>query len=557
MITKTRNNLSFIDSFQFMSTSLEKLVSNLKQSGIENFKHTKKEFKHNFEWMTRKGVYPYSYLTSFKNFNDDPKSLKLKHFKNDLTGQDIKLEDYNFFLETCDKFNIKTLGEYQNLYLKSDVTLLADVFENFRNVCLNYYDLDPCHYVSSPGLSWDACLKMTNIKLELFTDVDMYQFCEKSLRGGVSIVTHRKSKSADNQHIIYLDANNLYGYALSSALPYKNFKWIDPQTFKLQDYKTLCSNTTKKGHILEVDLVYPVELHDSHNEYPYCPEQMIVTDKMLSKYSKDIANKYKMKNSKVHKLIPNLKDKKNYVIHERNLRQAVDAGLVITKIHRVLQFRQKPWLKKYIDFNTSKRKEAKNEFEKDFFKLMNNSVFGKTMENLRKRQNIKLVTDFNKFKKETSKPTFIHGKIFNEKLVALHNIQEQLCLNKPVYVGFSVLEISKTLMYNFHYGFIKNNYNENAKLLYTDTDSLLYEVKTENIMKDLYNNKNLFDLSDVNDKRYCDDSNKKVIGKFKPEYPNEKIYSFIGLRSKMYSILCESGMESSRAKGITKCVVQN
>ena len=153
------------------------------------------------------------------------------------------------------------------------------------------------------------------------------------------------------------------------------------------------------------------------------------------------------------------------------------------KVHRVLEFNQSPWLRQYIDFSTEKRTQAKNSFEKDFFKLMNDSVFGKTMENLRKRADVKLVTDEKKLIKLTSKLTFVTGKIFNEKLVAVHKIEETLTLNRPAYVGMCISDLSKTLMYNFHHNYIKKKYNDKAELLFTDTDSLTYEIETEDVYK--------------------------------------------------------------------------
>ena len=204
------------------------------------------------------------------------------------------------------------------------------------------------------------------------------------------MITHRKGqannkymtkydKGKPSKYISYLDANNLYGWAMSQYMPYGGFKWINPADFKLEDVR----ENSKTGHILEVNIEYPKELHDLHNDYPFCPDQ-VVKDQMLSDYSRWVAWKHELKNVNSKKLISNLSNKEKYVIHERNLKQAVDAGLVLTEIHRVLEFNQKPWMKEYIDFNTEKRKLVENEFEKNFFKLMNNSVFGKTMENLRK-----------------------------------------------------------------------------------------------------------------------------------------------------------------------------
>ena len=550
MVDKERFNLRFIDSFQFMNSGLSQLVNDLKESGLDKFKYISEEFGSLAEIMTRKGIYPYSFMNSWEKFDIDPRKLKPEHFHNDLTKEDIKMKDYLFFQYVCNKFNITNLGEYHDLYLKSDVLLLADVFENFRKVCLEYYKLDPCHYYSAPGLSWDACLKMTKIELELISDVDMHLFIEKGLRGGLSIITHRKGNANNNymknydknvatQYVAYYDANNLYGWAMSQAMPYGGFKWVDPNEFTLLKYSELSSNKLSKGYILEVDLDYPKELHDKHNEYPYCPEQVLVEDKMLSDYAKRIAEEHRTKNGKYRKLIPTLGKKENYVIHERNLRQAIDAGLVLTKIHRVLEFDQKPWIKDYIVFNTEKRQLAKNDFEKNFFKLMNNSFFGKTMENKRKRVNVKLISDKKMLIKYSSKPTFVSSRIFDENLVAVHCMTEKIKLDKPIYVGFCILDISKTLMYDFHYDYIKKNYGNRATLLFTDTDSLCYQINTKDIYQDMYENKQLFDLSEIENKdllKFKDITNKKVIGKMKPEYVNNLIEEFIGLKSKMYSI---------------------
>ena len=204
------------------------------------------------------------------------------------------------------------------------------------------------------------------------------------------------------------------------------------------------------GHIYEVDLEYPKELHDLHNDYPCAPEKIKVSDGMLSDYCREIKNKFKISSGNVNKLIPTLCDKKNYVLHEENLKLYLSLGLKLKKIHRVLEFSEKPWLKQYIDFNTEKRKHAKNAFEKDFFKLMNNSVFGKTMENIRKRCNIKLETDPDHFLRQTAKPTFVSCKIFHENLVAVHMKKKILKLDKPSYVGMCILDLSKVLMYDFH-----------------------------------------------------------------------------------------------------------
>ena len=558
------NHLTFIDSFQFMSSSLEKLVSNLPK---ESLKYTSKSFKgEKLDLMVRKGVYPYDYMDSFEKFNH--KLPSKEDFYSILNDQHISNEDYEHAQNVWNKFSLKNMGDYHNLYLKSDILLLADVFENFRNTCLEYYKLDPCHYFTSPGLSWDAMLKMTNIKLELMTDIDMFQFIEKGLRGGISYIANRYSKANNkymkeyyenkpSKHIMYLDANNLYGWAMSQYLPTGGFKWMTQKqidNIDLAKYK----EDSKNGLILEVDLKYPQDLHNFHNDYPLAPEKVKVTDSMLSNYSKRIADKYNISTGLVYKLIPTLSNKEKYVLHYRNLQLYVDLGFKVSKVHRVLEFNQSPWLKQYIAFNTEKRKNAKNAFEKEFFKLMNNSVFDKTMENIRKRVDVRLVTDEKKLLKLTSKPTYVSCKIFNENLVAVHKIKETITLNRPAYVGMSILDLSKTLMYDFHYKYIKKNYGEKAMLLFTDTDSLTYEIEANDVYRDFWIDKDKFDNSDYPEgSPYFDRTNKKVIGKFKDETAGVPICEFVGLRSKMYSYIKDNEKGGKTANGIKKNVIKN
>ena len=552
------NHLTFLDSFQFMSSSLDKLVSNLPR---ESLKYTSKEFQdEKFNLMTRKGVYPYDYMNSFEKFNESQIPRK-EDFYSILNDQHISDEDYNHAKNVWETFNIKMMGDYHDLYLKSDILLLADVFENFRKTCLEYYKLDPCHYFTSPGLSWDAMLKMTNIKLELLVDIDMFQFIEKGMHGGISYIANRYGKAnnkymkeydekAPSKYIMYLDANNLYGWAMSQYLPTGGFRWMSEKQINNLDLAKYKENS-KQGLILEVDLEYPKELHNLHNDYPLAAERVRVTKDMLSEYCKKIAAKYNISTGLVSKLVPTLKNKEKYVLHYRNLQLYLDLGLKINKVHRVLEFSQSPWLKQYIDFNTNKRKNAKNAFEKDFFKLMNNSVFGKTMENLRKRVDVRLVTDEKKLTKLASKPTYVSSKIFNENLVAVHKIKETLTLNRPAYVGMCILDLSKTLMYDFHYNYIKKKYGDKARLLFTDTDSLTYEIEAEDVYKDFWNDKDKFDNSDYPESSpYFDKTNKKVIGKFKDEAAGVPICEFVGLRSKMYSYIKNNQTGGKTAKAI-------
>ena len=287
------NHLTFIDSFQFMSSSLDKLVSNLPK---DDLKYTSQVFKgKRLNIMSQKGVYPYDYMDSLEKFNQTELPTK-EDFYSILNNQHISDEEYDHAKKVWKAFKIKTMGQYHDLYLGSDVLLLADVFESFRKTCLQYYKLDPCHYFTSPGLSWDAMLKMTDIKLELMTDIDMFQFIEKGMRGGISYIANRYGKAnnkymkeydekAPSKYIMYLDANNLYGWAMSQHLPTGGFKWMTEKQINKLDLGKYKADG-KKGLILEVDLEYPKELHDLHNDYPLAAERVCVNKEMLSEYCK-------------------------------------------------------------------------------------------------------------------------------------------------------------------------------------------------------------------------------------------------------------------------------
>ncbi|XP_041361144.1 uncharacterized protein LOC121377277 [Gigantopelta aegis] len=482
--------MGFIDSFQFMNFSLEKLVNNLAKEGPSKFNNMTQHFgADQLALLLRKQVYPYEYFDLEDKFIETQLPHK-EAFRSSLTDEDISDEDNAHAQKVWEEFRIRDLGQYHDLYVST-------------GICLSYYGLDPAHFYTSPGLAWQAALKMTSVKLELLTDINMHLFIEKGLRGGISMISHRHAKANNDQvpnydpdlpntYIAYLDANNLYGWAMSQALPVSGFKWLDD----LQVNVTEVPDDATKGYILEVDLDYPQELHDLHNEYPLAPEKLTVTEDMLSPYASHLLKELDMSGVSTEKLIPNLKRKEKYVVHYRNLKLYLSLGMKLTKIHRVLAFEQSPWLKAYIDFNTDRRKRAQNYFEKDFFKLMNNSVFGKTMENLRKHVDVKLVNSQKRAGKFIAKPTFHAFRIFNNDLVAIHMQKQRLILNRPIYVGFVILDISKILMYDFHYNYIKTKYASKAQLLFTDTDSLCYSIRTDYIYQDMLNDNDLFDTSE-------------------------------------------------------------
>ncbi|XP_022809457.1 uncharacterized protein LOC111346436 [Stylophora pistillata] len=537
--------LRFIDSFKFMASSLDKLVKNLvkKDNTLENTGkyHTGEKL----ELLKRKGEFPYEWLDSIHK-PDETELPPIEKWFSSLSGVGISEEGSCHSHKVWKTFEMKTFRDYLKLYNQSDVLLLADVFENFRKVCKANYGLDPCWYFTAPGLAWDACLKRTKQKLELLSDINMLHMFEKGIRGGVSMIPTRYSK-ANNKYmgekfdpaqpskfITYLDANNLYGWAMSKKLPTGGFEWMDEKDF---------NEWEKCSCIVEVDLL-PIkeEKLDYFDHYPPAPENLMI--------------------NKVPKLVCTLNEKKKYIIHHETLKMYKSLGVEIGKIHRVIKFNESHWMKPYIDLNTELRAKADNDFEKDFFKLMNNAVYGKTMENIRKRVDVRLTNSEDTVKRLANKVNFKHCTIFSENLCAIEMRKTQIFFNKPLYLGMCILDLSKKLMYDFHYNYIKAKYGDRAKLLMTDTDSLCYEIQTDDFYQDIKPDVNkLFDTSNIpkdHPSGIPTGVNKKVIGMFKDEAGGKIIEEFAGLRAKLYCYkMFENGEENKKCKGVKKNVVKN
>uniref|UniRef100_UPI00358FF85E uncharacterized protein n=1 Tax=Myxine glutinosa TaxID=7769 RepID=UPI00358FF85E len=378
-------------------------------------------------------------------------------------------------------------------------------------------------------------LKMTKQDLDLITDVDMLLMIEKAKRGGISQVCSSRYAKANNKYLpnydptkessylMYYDANNLYGWAMSQALPYGKLRWVKEKDYKnvLQD---VCISTQKEldeekvGYYFEIDLKYPEELHNLHKDLPFACEKASPKKEWLSDYQRsfDIGES-------TEKLLTTLYNKKNYVLHQRNLRQYLSKGLRVEKIHRVLKFNQSHWLKGYIDFNTQRRTESKTDFEKDFYKLMNNAVFGKTMENVRKRQNIRLSTSWEQASKLINRPSFTRAEVFTENFCAIHLIKESIEMNKPIYIGTTILDLSKSLMYDYFYNNLRKKYQNDVNLLYMDTDSFILKINTNDVYSDMKRDINIYDTSNYSpESELFSSKNKKVIGKKQHYYTTEK-----------------------------------
>ena len=365
--------IKFIDSYRFMATSLSKLVDNLTEdihgdkcadckSDLSYMKiidealifrcfNCKKNYKkeinkelikrfastykfcnndlNKFVMLLRKGVYPYEYMDGWDKFNETSIPSN-ESFHSNLTMENISETDYRHANNVFKTFKLNNLGDYHDLYVQSDTLLLADVFENFRKACIKTYELDPAYFISLPGLALQASLKKTGVELELLTDYDMLLMIEEGIRGGICHTVHRYAKannkymkncdkSKEFSYIQYLDANNLYDAAMSEKLPINGPKWVnDISGINKKCVKSYDKSNSDKGYILEVDVDYPRKLHKLHSDMPFLPE--------------------KMKIDKTQKLVCNLRDKKKCVVHISILKQALNHGSKLKKVHRVIEF---------------------------------------------------------------------------------------------------------------------------------------------------------------------------------------------------------------------------
>ena len=539
-----KHEIRFLDSLKFTLSGLEGLVKNLSREDLEE---TTRFFGEKIDLVSRKGVYPYEFMDDFEKFKKQSLPKKTSFFSR-LKPEKISDEDFDHAQKVWKEFELKNMGDFHDLYLKTDVLLLADVMENFRKLCEKHYELDPAHFFTIPGMAWDAMLKITGIELELLKDgqIEMLLMIEKGIRGGISNAFKRYAKANNkfmknfdpelkSSFIVYLDANNLYGWAMSKPLPVGGFEWMSEK--ELENWEEFVEEEGV-GCILEVDLEYPAELHDFHNDFPLAPEKMIL--------------------GKVEKLTQNLRDKEKMVLHGKNLQLYLSLGMKLKLIRRGLKFQEKDFMKNYIDKNTFLRSQAKNDFEKALFKLMNNSVFGKTMENVRNRVSIELVKDAERAAKLVNKPNFEELKIFDEFLIAVKMRKTKVWMNKPVYVGMSILDLSKTLMFSFQYEYVKKKW-EKAEVLYSDTDSLVLKIETDDFFADISGD--VAEWFDTND--YAKNhpavleglpivkENKKKIGLMKDECGGKIVTEWVALRPKLYSFLTEDG-EKQKAKGLKK-----
>ena len=371
---------------------------------------------------------------------------------------------------------------------------------------LKVYKLDPAYFVATPSLAFQAMLKVTKAEIETFTDIDMILMAEKEIRGGLTQVI-KKHAVANNKYLPdyegtkksvflqYLDANNLYGYGMSKKLPLKDYKWADSSMITEEFIKNYDENSDT-GYLLKADVEYPKELASAHRDLSFLPKRRF---KKMKKFKHEVTKEIEKGHRKVYKqidithithepennkLIATIQYKDKHVVCITSMKQTLKHRLKLKKVHRVISYYQSNWLKVYIDKNNDLRKHAKNEFEKHFFKLMNNSVFGKLIENVRKRRNIKLVVSEERRKKLASDPNYKVCTTFSDELIAIEMRKTHIVMNKPIIVGEAILDKGKELMYSFYYEYLKPKFKDNLQLLYMDTDSFVFEIETDDFFKE-------------------------------------------------------------------------
>lgn len=573
------DHIAFKDTLQFLGGSLEALVDCLLKSGRHNFKRLQEGFaattdEEGITLLLRKGIYPYDYMSNEKRFEEDRLPPR-EAFHSRLVGRECSEEDYAHAQCVWQKFDCKTMLDYHNIYLKCDVLLLADVFESFRQTTMNSFGLDPAYYVSAPQLSWDCMMRMTGCELTLLNDPAMFALLNDNLRGGISVITKRYAKANNkymgaafnpderSSYIFYMDANNLYGWAMSEPLPFDEFTWVSAEECEQIDWRAQLDDQPY-GFFVECDFDYPDALHDAHNDYPLAPERLLVHDYLLSNTQHGIRERYAISHAVTAKLVPNFFPKKQQLVHYRNLRFYLEQGLVLTKVHKAIRFRQSAWLQPYVQTNTELRAKCKDPVEANVRKGAVNYIYGKCVENLTKRTDVKLVNSHQTCERLINKPHCLRFQLFAEELAAVELQKVKCLINKPTYVGFAVLELSKLHMYRFHYDHLRAWYPD-AELLFTDTDSLVYQIYTDDLYADLVSRAEHFDFSNYSEKNpLFRTDNKMVLGKMKDESNGDIITEFVGLRPKMYSYTTMKRQfqdaanvpvqlkESKRAKGIQR-----
>ena len=509
-------SVKFLDSYSFLQGSLDSLAKKLT---------TRKYGKGNDVKMT----FPYEYIDSYEKLEEPNLPVDINSWHSSLKKCSPLIDDINSSIKYFNDKGYKTIYEYAVDYMMTDVFLLLEIVYNFKTTSFNTYKIDPLHYYTLPGYAWDVTLNVIDVKPCLLKDETMIDLIMDNIRGGISSVSRRKwLKDDDSNSIFYFDANNLYGWSMSQSLPYDDFTFIEVGDGVL-DLILNYNLEGEWGYILTVDLHYPQHLHVDHNELPFLPER--INDKLCL----------------------SLRNKKMYTAHILNIKQAIENGLQLEKTWKIIKFKQAKWLEKYISLNTDLRTKSTSDSDKNFYKLMNNAVFGKTMQNpLKECKYIPVsISDTVVREKMERKLSYKSQEQWTDNLV-LYEMDKVPVMDKPIYIGFVILELSKWKMYDTFYNGIKKKW-PTCTLSYMDTDSFIINIPQKRSDVDFKGVETYFDLSVYNkESPWYSGDNKGVLGKLKDEFPSNYIKEFICLRSKMYGLTTKDDNFTYKCKGITK-----
>ncbi|CAL8104538.1 unnamed protein product [Orchesella dallaii] len=560
------NLLRFVDSLSFFGgMGLDRVVESLDKSDFdilkqEIFKRYQRDIDpitdEDVKLLLRKGAYPYKYMNAWARFKE--KQLPpIECFYNDLSDEPMDPKIYANAQKVFERFQIKDLGEWHDLYVFLDVLLFTCCLISLREEMFSSFDLCVTHYVSLPQYTMDACLKHTKECIETIQDQDIYMYLERGIRGGFTTCGDTKAAQANNEFcpwyesskpkswLLYLDKNNLYGYGLSSELPIGGYKWLSEE--ELAEVNRDCTGHLKRligkekyGEFLEVSIEYPEELHDRFNSFPPVPFKRAIDESEVSFIQQELGNQLGVGKAawKCQKMVADLLPK-TVICHYKVLNTWLSLGVKITRVVSGLSFIEKAWMKPYIDFNTRKRADAKSKFQINIRKFLNNSLYGKQIMDARKKNHMVLINSPEQALKYSRKPLLKQLRILNQDLSLAVLTKQQITLNSPMGGGVVVLEESKKSMYEFWYNYIKKEF-PTASLQYSDTDSVVCKVECDNIYDHMLRFKDFFDMSDYDLshpiwEKYNNMDHKKEVNFMKDELTNKVMTRFCALKSKMYS----------------------
>jgi len=588
---KAKVKIKFLDSYQFLHASLAELVSNIREDGIDKFKLLPqcfpKLFKNknikptnkNLDLLTRKLNFPYQYLKSKDMLKDGVPIPGKEYFNDNIKGTEISTDDCNLTQTIINTFQIKDFREYCKIYCLLDSIHLSEVWENFIQMGLDIYGLDANYCCSAPGFFWQCFLYSTKTKLEYITEdkKSMIDMITGGIRRGpcyttkrwITANTERHSQTYDptkeRTQILYLDQNSLYAHAMLNKLPQSNFQYVPVDKLRNIDWSDPDIGNDGIGYILTVALKYPESIMDLTSDIPLAPENRIVQTSELSPQQIHLINLHH-RNMKTITTTPRLLltcyDKDKYTVHYKTLQYYLSMGMELTKIYEGISFIEKAYIKDYILANLERRRKAKSKTQKDFIKLSNNIIYGKCLQQVKNRIQVKICTSKAEAEHYISLPNFKSFKQLSPNLSIIILVPKKVLFDKPIYSGFAILEFSKLIYYTGYYQQLKKIFGARISCAYLDTDSAVTKIRDPDntFYSDLVKNKQYFDFSKIPEdheifKLYSHipdlrTFNSGISGIWKIE--SLDILEVISLRCKNYSIKYFNSKEEQKCTGIPK-----